>query len=54
LEEIILPNSVISIGPNAFQCCVNLQKVKLNRKTKVDEYAFAGINMSQVEVIYND
>ena len=55
LQEIIIPNTVKSIGERAFFCCTNLENVTvLKNVTTLKEYVFAGIPSITVNVPFKE
>ena len=51
-EKIIIPNSVTSIGDNAFECCTSLTSIEIpNSVTSIGYYAFYGCeSLTSIEI----
>ena len=51
LREVIIPDSVTSVGVNAFWCCSSLQTIKFSSKcTTIGAYAFSSCNITEITI----
>lgn len=51
IVRLVLPRSLVSIGPRAFSCCPNLRKVTLPKKLEqLGEYTFSSSSLANITV----